>query len=166
MLIVDQFHFTYCSKVALDFKRQYLPGLVSARMELIFSPVAGTELYFEFRRRKNLITQWCCSCCWAMLTQSQDHFTPLCCLASEELDVHMELGEARTRTAGPRQPKGHPAARGSCPAVTLGELAGGEQLWRASVLLLSPLLYIKLPSSHGFSRGLPPFQLSPSPRWG
>ena len=52
----------------------WITVLVSARVELVFFWVAGIVLCFGFWMRMMLITHWCFSCCWTMLTPSERLF--------------------------------------------------------------------------------------------
>lgn len=68
--------------------------LISARIELIFFPVAGIVLCFGVSMRMMLITHWCFSCCSVVLTPS---FSFPC---SAKMHKKLEVG-----TADPNWPK-------------------------------------------------------------
>jgi len=74
---------------------------------------------FGFKIKITLIA-CCCSCCWAVPTQSQGDFSSSCCPASKELRVHRELGGNRTSTAD-SGPLGCPITRG----IMLNNRTGG-----------------------------------------
>lgn len=77
-----------------------------------------------------LKTQWCFSCCWAVVTDSQRLFYCLCCSVNErELRVHKELGRNAARTVGPSWLKWYPMPHG----VILNKTG---MSWLGSLLLL------------------------------
>ena len=59
--------------VQLSWNTASISVLVSAG--IIFFLVLGTALCFGVRRKIMLITHWCFSCYWAVLTQSQGHLS-------------------------------------------------------------------------------------------
>lgn len=78
--------------------------LVSSKTDIIFSMVADMILYVGFRTKAMLITQWCFSCCWAVVTYSQGHSYFSWCPSS---GVHKGQGEEKTRTVDRNQTKGY-----------------------------------------------------------
>ena len=90
----------YFHKTGRD--RRWMCVLVSEGTELILFLVTGTVLCFGFGMRIMLVTRWCFSCCWAVLTLTQGLFSFSHSPASEEAGGAPEAGRAHNQDSWPQ----------------------------------------------------------------
>lgn len=93
-------------------------------VELLFFIEAFMMLYYGFVMKPVLKTPQCCSCCRAVLAESQGFFCFWCCP-----EMHKELGEDMARTVNLNLPKQYPTPH---EAVLSNKIWGeGKWKWRS-----------------------------------